>query len=492
MPIKKKDNLYNLVKNLGKNEKKFLREFLKKTPGEKLYLMLFNKIDQQSKHLPQDVKKSFDEKANQLPVIKSYLQELIQKVLNFYHYDSSLFDKTHHGFLKINRLLERELFDLAENEIEKCVKRLRPAEMPFELLRALEFRKELLLKKHGPTSTECQKELNALLVEQNSVLESIFNLQQLEDLRCNFFDHFQRGSGLNPVIYTDLNKNPLVTDENKALSLRAKLLQADLLCRTHLFRNQDFAAAEEALQKAIRQLEIRPDQIRQSPWEYLSLLNQKLQLQIHQRHLPEIYDTLLTIQRAPADFGFDLNTPRLRRSQLETLALELEIHVQSGDRAKGRSVIELIDRQFTELNSPALRQWRTVMNYEIGKYYFRTGDDRAARQRLLEIRKAEHSRRESETLLASIFLRALIALKAKKNLELKKVAAELENYFKNERKAKRLEKHLFNLLQSWPELAVSTRRRRKLTALLDKVRRAAEANPSPALEDLVEWLLASN
>lgn len=489
MSIKKKDNLYNLLKSLTKNEQKFLAELLKKTSSEKLYLLLLNQIQKQSKHQPDRIKKAFDKKANQLPVIKSYLQELVQKILNFYHYDSSLFDKTHQGFLKINRLLERELFDLAENEIAKTLKLLRGEEMPLELFRTLEFRKALLLKKYGPTSPDSQKEMNAILSEQNSLLEKIFNLQQLEDLQTNFFEHFQRGSGLNPVIYTDLNKNPLVTDENKALSIKARLLQADLICRMHLYRNQNFAAAEEALQKAIRQLEISPDRLRQHPGEYLSLLNQKLQLQIQQRHLPDIYDTLDTIRRAPTEYGLTLTSPELRRAQLETLALELEIHAQSGDRAKARRLIEQIDRQYSELNSPALRQWRTVMNYEIGKYYFRLGEDETARRRLLAIRGAEHSQRESETLLASIFLRALIALKGRKYLELKKVSDELASFFKNERKAGRLEKHLLKTLQSWPDLAPYPRRRRLLEALLENVRRAAEAKPSPVLDELVEWLL---
>jgi hypothetical protein len=334
--------------------------------------------------------------------------------------------------------------------------------------------------------------MNALLAEQNSLLEKIFNLQQLEELRTNFFEHFQRGSGLNPVVYTDLNKNPLVTDENKALSLKARLLQADLTCRMHLYRNQNFAAAEEALQKAIRQLEISPERLRQDPGTYLSLLNQKLQLQIQQRHLPDIYDTLDTIRRAPTEYGFMLNSPELRRAQLETLALELEIHAQSGDRAKGRRLIEQIDRQYAELNSPALRQWRTVMNYEIGKYYFRLGENETARRRLLAIRGAEHSQRESETLLASIFLRALIALKGHKHLELKKVSDELASFFKNERKAGRLEKHLLKTLQSWPDLAPYPRRQRRLAALLENIRRAAEAKPSPVLGELVEWLLNSS
>lgn len=488
MTIKKKDNLYNLIKSLTKNEKKFFRNSLKNSSSENLYLLLFNKIDKQSKHHAGEVKKLFDNKANQLPVIKSYLQNLVQKVLNLYHHNSSTFDRVQNNFLSIRHLLDRELFDLAENEIARILKTLRSAEMPLELLRALDFQKELLIRKFGPTSEDIKKELNLILEEQSHLLRAIHNLHELEGLQANFFEHFQRGSGLNPVIYTDLNKNPLVTDDGKALSLKARILQTDLTYRMHIFRNQNYAAAEDAIQKGLRVMEINPASIRENPEEYLNLLNHKLELLIHLRNIPEIYNTLQTIRQAPQEMGFDIKAPHLKRVVMETYALELEIYAQSGDSKRARKLIEIIDAEYEALNSPALRQWRTVMDFEIGKYYFQTGADQLAEKRLKNIRTAEHSGREQETLLASYFLRAQIALKTKNNLKLKKVTADLENFFKNERKATRLENHLLKLFQNWTTFFPFPRRHHRLAMLAGKVRQAATAKPNPALADLVDWL----
>lgn len=488
MAIKKKDNLYNLVKSLTKNEKKYFREFLKKNSGEKLHLLLFNVIDLQSKHATSEIKQLFDKKANQLPVIKSYLQKLIQKVLIFYHHQSGTFDKIQNSFLIIRHLLDRELFDSAENEIAKTIKILHSTEMPFELLRALELQKELLLKKFGPTSEEAKKQLNQLLEDQNSVLEAIFNLQQLETIQTNFFEHFQQGSGLNPVIYTDLNKNPLIIDDSKALTLKAKLLQTDLTYRMHIFRNQNYAAAEEAIQKGLRQMEIAPASIRENPAEYLNLLNHKLELLIHLRNIPEIYDTLQKIRQAPTEFHFDIKAPHLRRAVMEAYALELEIYAQSEDNKRAKKLMEIIEQQYKELQSPALRQWRTVMDYEIGKYYFRTGAYQQAQKRLKQIKTAEHSQREQDTLIASYFLRAQIALRQKNNLELKKVSTDIENFFKNERKGTRLESHLLKLFQNWPLLFPYPRRHRRLTMMVNKIQQASGAKPDSPLTDLVEWL----
>lgn len=488
MAIKKKNNLYSLIKSLTKNEKKFFREFLKKRSSENLYLLLFNIIDRQSKHQAKEIKKLFDNKANQLPVIKTYLQKLIQKVLNFYHHDSLTFDKIQNSILIIRHLLDRELFDLAENEIAKITKILQTSEMPLEQLRVLEFRKELLIKKFGPTSEENKKDLNALLEEQSQLLEAIFNLHQLETLQANFFEHFQQGSGLNPVIYTDLNKNPLVTDDSKALTMKAKLLQTDLTYRMHIYRNQNYAAAEEAIQKGLRHMELTPSSIRENPEEYLNLLNHKLELLIHLRNIPEIYDTLGKIRQAPTEFHFNIKEPHLKRVAMEAYALELEIYAQSEDNKRAKKLIETIDREYRELNSPALRQWRTVMDHEIGKYYFQTGAYEQAQNRLKNIKTAEHSLREKDTLMASYFLRAQIALKQKNNLELKKVSSDIENFFKNERKASRLENHLLKLFQNWPLLFPYPRRHRQLALLANKIQKASTTKPDSPLSDLVDWL----
>jgi hypothetical protein len=488
MTIQKKDNLHNLIKSLTKNEKKYFRDFLKKGKESKLYLLLFNKIEKQSKHEKEEIKKSFDNKANQLPVIKTYLTKNIQKVLNFYHRDSDNFNLIHNIFLDVNLLLQRELFDLAESEIEKALQLSETSELPFELLRALEFQKQFLIKKYGATSEEIKKPLITIIERQNELLSQIFNLNELQQLQATFYEHFQESAGLNPVIYTTLNKNPLLADEKKALSLAAKLLQADLLYRTHIFKDKNFPAADAAVQKALRQMEMSPRAIQGQPEIYLSLLNQRLQLLIYQKKLPEIQNLLGLIRQAPATFHFDIKNPTLRRYLMEASALELSIYRQTKEHAKAELLIKNLTGQYKDLNSPLLRQWKTVMDYEIAKYYFDRQQYGQALQKIREIGKGEYSLREGIILLRSYFLRAQIALTEKNNLELNKVSSLIKNFFKTVKNPTRLEKNLLHFLEMWPSCQNSLSKRKKLDLQVQKVRKAINRNSPAELEELADWL----
>ncbi len=490
MPISKKDNLHLLIKSLTKNEKKFFRNFLKNQSESKLYLLLFNKIDQQSKHQKLEIKKIFDNKANQLPVIRTYLSKILGKVLNLYHRESTDTDIFYNNLLEINLLLERELFDLAESKINKCIELSNDLNSPLLEFNALELRRKFLLKKFSPTSEECKKEMSALLEKQTGLLNQLLNLNQLQQVQATFYDHFQQSSGLNPVIYSSLDGNPLLGDDRKALSFEAKLLQADLNYRLQIFKNKNFLQADQTIQKAIRQLEMSPRLIANQPETYLNLLNQRLQLLIHQKKIAEIQEVLGKIRQAPATYNFDSREPSLRRPMMEAFALELGIYRQTGDKNKAEQLIRQITAEYKDLNSPLLRQWKTVMDYEIARYYWETGKLNQALQKIKLIQAGEYSQREAGVLLRSIFLRAQIALMQKNNLELKKVSAQLRAHFINVKKASRLEKNLLVFLELWPSCHGAPKKRRKLSLQLVKILKAAEKNNTPELQDLPEWLAA--
>jgi AraC-like DNA-binding protein len=488
MSISKKDNLYQLIKSLTKSEKKYFRDFQKKSPTSKLYLLLFDKIDKQSRHLTSEIKTTFDNKANQLPVIKSYLAKLILKILNFYHRDASNFDRIQNNFLEIHHLLERELFDAAEAKIKKIIKLTQNIESPLDLFKALELQKTLLIKRFGATSETIKKELNHIIEEQNYLLKQLSNIQDLQLIQANFYDHFQQGTGLNPTIYTDLDKKPLIVEDKKALSHTAKALQADLKYRVHIFKDKDYQKAQQAIQNIIRQMELNPIIIQDQPGQYLNLLNHKLQLLIFLKKIPDIQAHLAKIRRAPKQYNFDIKKPYLRRYVMEAYALELEIYRNTEQRDKANQLISNIDIACKDLFSPLLRQWRTVMNYEIAKFYFETTQLDKANERLQTIKTAEHSQREEEVLLQSLFLRAQIALIKKNNLELNKTLTDLKNFFKTQKKASRLEKHLQKLFQDWITQAPYPRKHSKLKVQIEKTQKAAEAIPQPELNDLIEWI----
>jgi|GEM_PF-5660439 len=488
MAIAKKDNLYNLIKSLTKNEKKYLRDFLKTQKENKAYLQLFNKLDQQSNHQKQEAKTAFDSKAKQLPVIRSYLTHLIQKILQNYHRESSDFDIIQNSFLEITHLLKKELFDLAEFQINKNIEMCRQGNFLHQLLQALEIKKSFLIQKFGPLSDHTKKETLELIEEQNKLLEKIYNLHEYQTLQATFYDQFHQSAGLNQVIYTNLNKNPLLIDEKSAQTLQARLLQADLNFRLHLYKDKNFQAADQALQNGIRLLELSPSTIRQSPELYFALLNQKLQLLLQIKKPTELAQTLYLIRRAPLEFSIDIKKPYLRRYIMEAYSLELSLYHQLGENKKALDLIKSIEAEYHDLNSPSLRQWRAVMDFEIAKFYFEIEEDNLALHKAKKILAGEYSKRESEIYLRSLFLIIQIALKQRNLLLLKQTTSELKKFFKTTKKASHLENHLLAFLEMYPQHISYTRRHGRIISRLNKIKTAANKKTPADLADFLIWL----
>lgn len=488
MPISKKDNLHNLIKSLTKNEKKYLRDFLKNQKETKSYLELFNKLDHQSKHQKDSIKNIFDKKQNQLPVIKTYLTNLIQKILQNFHRHSSPFDIVQNNFLEINILLQKELFDLAEFQINKTIILCHKHQLAHQLLQALEWKKRFLTQKFGAFAEEIKDATLDLIKQQRQILLSLNNLYDYQDLQASFYDHFQQGTGLNQIIYTNLHKNPLIIDEKQPLTLEAKLLQAHLNFRLHLYKDKNLQAANQSLQKGIRMLELSPNLIQQNPQYYLALLHQKLQLLLQIDSPTELAQTLLLIRRAPQDFNFDAKKPYLRRYIMEAYSIELNLYQKLSQIPQALDLIKNIEAEYHDLNSPALRQWRAVMDHAIAKFYLQINEDSLALRKAKEILSAEYSQREEDIYLQTLLLIIQIALKQKNNLLLKQILEKFQSSLKTHKNQSHLEKHLLQFLFTYSIDLQFPRRHGRLTKKMAKIRQAANRKTPPHLAEFLLWL----
>lgn len=492
MHISKKDNLYKLVKSLSKNEKRYFQEFLKSNTSPTLYKALFNQIDKQSKHDTDEIKLAFDSKANQLPVIKSYLSKLILKSLKNFHQNSGNDEKIQNSFLEIDLLLKKDLLDQAEFEIQKTIEICRESEKLIPLLQALDFQKFFLISKFGSSSHIIQKDLNQIIDEQNQTLGKLYNLHQYELLQANFYDQFHQSSGLNPTVYTSLHTNPLLTSDKSPESAQARLLQAEILYSMHIFKDKNYPEARRSIEKAIKYLELNPHLIGENPQSYLSLLNQEVQLLLHLKNFIEVPQLLDKIRQSSHSFNASSGQTSLRRIAMETYQLELQLYAETRNFAKAHQLIPQIQGEFKHLLSPVLRQWRTVLQYEIMRVYFFEENYFKAIQIAQTILTAEHSKREAETLIQTAFLLVLIRLKQRNFLELKRVLKSIEKIFKqtasSNRKPSKTEKQILKLLQIYPENILTARRHHHLAKQLKTVKATQQKNDAAGYEQYIDWL----
>ncbi len=490
MHISKKDNLYKLIKSLSKSEKKYLQEFLRKDSSPTLYKTLFNQIDKQSKHDTNEIKIAFDNKANQLPVIKTYLTKLILKSLKNFHQNSSTDDKIQNSFLEIDLLLKKDLLDQAEFEIGKIIKICRESEKLVPLLQALNFSKLLLNSKFGPSAPDTQKQINQIIEEQSQILSQLANIHQYELLQANFYDQFHQSTGLNPTIYTSLHTNPLLTSNKSPKSAQARLLQAEILYSMHIFKDKNYPEARRSIEQAIQYLELNPHLISENPHAYLSLLNREVQLFLHLKNFIEIPPILDKIRQSSHSLDSSSAQTSLRRVAMETYQLELQLYSETGNFPKAHALIARLQDEFRHLLSPALRQWRTILEYEIMRLYFYEENYFKAIQTAQSILKSEHGQRESETLIQTAFLLALIRLRQRNFLELKRNLASLEQIFESHpaRKPTKTEKQIIKLLRLYPDNILISKRHHHLARQFQTLKSTQQKAAEDSYEQYINWL----
>lgn len=92
--IKKKEQLFQLIKSLSKEEKRHFKLYVNKynSTRENNYLKLFNAIDKQEVYNEAAIKEQFKEETfiRQLTVTKHYLQKQIMRSLQNLHYDDTV------------------------------------------------------------------------------------------------------------------------------------------------------------------------------------------------------------------------------------------------------------------------------------------------------------------------------------------------------------------------------------------------------------------
>jgi hypothetical protein len=212
------DHLYSLIKSLGKAEKRHFKVHSSKhvLGGGNIYVKLFDAICAQ---------KTYDEKAlltekifHDLPSLKHRLYNAVLRSLEEYH--SSVEIEIKSSLIHIEILFNKSLFP-------QCLKKINTAKKNTEKYELFELLMEVLRWEHRVAVKQYDIQLRVnILKEQNRVLKLFINLKTYLDLANSIsLNYQQHGSerslkGVHQI--KKLLKHPLLQNESKALSFRAR------------------------------------------------------------------------------------------------------------------------------------------------------------------------------------------------------------------------------------------------------------------------------
>ena len=334
------NDLFKLIKSLTGAERRYFKLAGAMYEGDKIYLELFNAIDKMDHYDETALKKKLKNPAilKLLPNKKQHLQEIIMKTLRAYH---------EKGYLNIQiksmvsdaEILFKKGLDSACGKMLNKAKKVAGRHEKFHTLQEIYFLEKALLKKGNvpiETVERRHKEQLALLKKAENLLE------------YHHLEHYFSTISEDKIMVRDeketsklrsLMQNPLVREEERALSIKARTLFYHINTVSAKNLSDNTSSCHFCLQ-SVRLLEDNPPFIRENPNLYIAALLNLCAAQIDSKQNKECEQTVAKLKKLKIASPRLFSIRSLQTLHSYLLPIELGLCVAHGNFIKGKKIIE--------------------------------------------------------------------------------------------------------------------------------------------------------
>ena len=373
----KSKTLYDLVKSLNKNEKRYFKIVVSnsKESDDKKIVQLFDHISALEKFEDEDVFNKIPHlKATQLSNLKAYLFEKILQVLRAYH-ASKIKDiqiREQIDFAQI--LFERRLYSQAKRCMDKA-KKMAETNMNLELqLEILKMEKNAVLQNMG----DLDNNVDQLVAEVQLLNGQINNINTFTNLSIQLNSYYTRLGFIRDEQddhrIKDFFKTNISTYNEQRLTT-IELLNLYRLYIGYYFFLQDFELGYIYSKKLESTFEASPTLIESMPDDYIKSLNNLLIAQNKLFKYHEFVETNKKLQAVASMPSIRINENMRIRLLKYFYMHEINKFFMTGDFDKGVELI--IHEQGKEINALLAmldKHSALVLNYKIACLYFGAGN----------------------------------------------------------------------------------------------------------------------
>ncbi|MGQ0827659.1 MAG: hypothetical protein ACT4ON_04620 [Bacteroidota bacterium] len=374
--MKQPIDLFELIKSLNKNEKRFISLFASVQAGEKKYLKLFNAIDKQKEYDEGKIRQQFkgEKFINQLTFTKNYLYNFILKSLNIYHSQASVDAQLKELIRNAEILLEKSLLKQCRDVLQRAKQLASYHDKYPLLLEIIKIEKEVIAK--TAVSSTSENDLNSILGEELDSIEKLSNL-------CNYWNLYSRllvTGRRNWRLRSDEEMSPfkaimsheLLSTEKKALSFGAQHLYYHLQGMCHFFK-EEMEQAFIYLDKACKMYESRPERISENLPRYISARSNVILALLHLKKFSEASVILDELKNK----YFDSGSSDLKKKLFQNYHVYYTyIHLNACDFEKGIALVSAISEGFEKYNVDV--ESKIVLCFNIANLYFAIADYNSA------------------------------------------------------------------------------------------------------------------
>lgn len=373
--MKPSTELFELVKSLSKSEKRFFKLSSSLQQGEKNYLKIFDALDKQLTYDEEAIKKQFEEETfiKHFPSEKNHLYRLILKSLRAYHADNSISSILKQELKNIEILYKKALYKECNKFLSRAKRIAQEYEKFYYLFELLSWEKLLLEESYE--AGEFGKDLDALIQEEQEVIEKLRNLAAYHVLYSKINYVFRSGgyvrSDADRALVEEISHHPLIIGRNTALSFRAATICYYIqgFCAT---AKVDKQTALVNFQK-VRQILDANQLIRKDlSKRYMRTLSSIMSLQIDLGHLDDAQLLIQTMRNFTKKESFDTEDI-LSMTFRETYLGELRIYEKRGDYRDALSIVGELIQQLEDPMSRLNKEYELHFLNSIASIYFGAG-----------------------------------------------------------------------------------------------------------------------
>lgn len=367
----KSKELYELIKSLDKNEKRYFKVMFAKSSNQEDLKMLrfFDYVNQQKDFSEDSISdKVAGIKPSQISNMKAYLHEKILQSLRQYNLNRIPDIKIREQIDFSQLLLERRQYQLAATCLKKARKMARQVNNLELQLEILKIEKEMLLQ-----SVEPEGKTDALIEEVRDLNNRINNINTFSNLAVKLNSYYRRLGFIRDeksyvtvkeYFYSNL---PAYHEEQLSASEKLHLYR---LFSAYYFFIQDFDNGYMYARKLENQFDQSPELVRSHPELYLTSLNTVLNAEFKLLRYQEFLETTIKLEKAKDLFSSNLNFNLRIRLQKYFFIHKINLYFLKGDFDEGIHFIEIHHDELEKIELLLDTHSAMILRYKIACLYF--------------------------------------------------------------------------------------------------------------------------
>ena len=343
-------DLFQLIRSLSQTEKRYFRLFAGMQSGDKNYVRLFNAIAQQEYYREDEIRRIFKGEPflKHFTAAKRYLFELITKSLRNYHAGDYLEFQIKDNIKNIRIFYEKGLFPLCHKLIQKTKKLAIRQEDFTSHIEILKWEAQLMKAKMLIGISK--KQIGEFCEEVSGIVNKTGNWWEYSNLLLMTQYEFvkigmpKQETNLSP--FHDLFNHPLLNDERKAVSKKAKIIYRSIH-RIFTLLKWDFISHHKHTAKMLELIESDREMKKEEPDQYALFLRLMISAALY---LDNYKEALVYIEKLKS---FDPKSRKLRQDGFDAAMLfELEVYYNTAQFQKALRLIRFNDKRSLFISNP--------------------------------------------------------------------------------------------------------------------------------------------